>query len=241
MSHLCVMMCVLCAHMRVAAHVWLHPVEKSAKPAKCANMAKETVACRFADADWKIFCPVPGRPQHLWVLERVLEFYGSTPPSASRVANRTQFAWQKVQKQLWPHSRPCQVVASNAGHERHRKQHGCPDVAQGVHQFAMPTSLLFCMFISDMKNNKREPQNRVHTFKKFVHLVKSLLDVFGHRTNIAPCRARLRPSTRAVRHGTEWYSELGLFLAKEFGCAVSHMLYWGLAQMHGHGPLPISR
>ena len=72
---------------------------------------------RFAQHSWIVFKPQAAwGNQHLWVLERVREFFKSSETSESHLTSRTQKQWQATHKLMWPGFPPTEIVV---GPKRH--------------------------------------------------------------------------------------------------------------------------
>ena len=119
---------------------------------------------RFAQHSWIVFKPQAALGnQHLWVMERVREFFKSSETSESHLATRTQKQWQATHKLMWPSWPPAQIVVGpkmkqkegRPSTEIFRQGRGyvgdAASLGAALDKHGMPTSLLMAMAAYDVK------------------------------------------------------------------------------------------
>ena len=143
----------------------------------------------FAQHRWIVFKPQAAwGNQHLWVLERVREFFKSSETSESHLASRTQKQWQATHKLMWPSWPPAQIVVG----PKMKHKEGLPtteifrqgrgyvgdaaSLGPALHKPGMPTSLLMAMAAYDVKCARRDPPNRLSAGALLVQFIKGIID-----------------------------------------------------------------
>ena len=144
---------------------------------------------RFAQHSWIVFKPQAAwGNQHLWVIERVREFFKSSETSESHLASRTQKQWQATHKLMWPSWPPAQIVVG----PKMKHKEGLPtteifrqgrgyvgdaaSLGPALDRHGMPTSLLMAMAAYDVKCARRDPPNRLSAGALLVRFIKGIID-----------------------------------------------------------------
>ena len=143
----------------------------------------------FAQHSWIVFKPQAAwGNQHLWVMERVREFFKSSETSESHLAMRTQKQWQATHKLMWPSWPPAQIVVG----PKMKHKEGLPtteifrqgrgyvgdaaSLGPALHKPGMPTSLLMAMAAYDVKCARRDPPKRLFAGDMLVRFIKGIID-----------------------------------------------------------------
>ena len=143
----------------------------------------------FAQHHWIVFKPQAAwGNQHLWVIERVREFFKSSETSESHLASRTQKQWQATHKLTWPSWPPTQIVVGpkmkqkegRLSTEIFRQGRGyvgdAASLGVALDKHGMHTSLLMAMAAYDVKCTTRDPPNRLFAGDMLVRFIKGIID-----------------------------------------------------------------